>query len=712
MSSKDSVNNSNDTTDVVNNEKKSSISIGIDLGTSNSCVGIYRNGRVEIIANEQGNRTTPSFVSFTAEERLIGDAAKSMVASNSKNTIYDAKRLIGRNYDEKDMQKELKHYSFNVIEKNNKPLVEVEYKNEIKQFTPEEISSMILGKMKEIAEAFLGETIKDAVVTVPAYFNDAQRQATKDAGVICGLNILRIINEPTAAAIAYGLDKKGGAQNVLIFDCGGGTHDVSILNIDDGIFEVKATGGDTRLGGEDIDNSIVDHFYVEFNRKNKLDMSKNPRAMRRLKTACESAKRTLSTATVANIEIDSLFEGKDFSASLTRAKFESLCADFFTRTMAPVDQVLKDSGLSKNDIHEIVIVGGTTRIPKIQELLSAYFNGKELNKTVNPDEAVAYGAAVQAAILSGNSDEKLDGLLLLDVTPLSLGVETAGEVMTAIIPRGTTVPTKKTQVFSTAADNQPGCTVCVFEGERKFTRDCNQLGKFDLRGIPPMPRGTPQIEITYEVDVNGILNVSACEKSSGKSEKITIKNDSSRLSAVEIEEMIANAEKFKDEDEQAQKRMDAKNKLENYVYNIKSTVLGEEKMKTALGDDVDIVTSTVDDTITWLEQNTTATTEELLTKETEVEAILKPLVEKAYAANMPPGGTSGMPPGGMPEGMSDMPVPGGMSGMPVPGGMSGMPVPGGMSSMPSDMASGMAPDMSEMADSTPLPPLQTEIAVD
>ena len=614
---------------------KSSVSVGIDLGTTFSCVGIYRNGRVEIIANDQGNRTTPSFVSFTQEERLIGDAAKSMVSSNPKNTVYDAKRLIGRNYNDKHMQDEMKHFSYNVVDKNNKPVIQVEFKNETKQFTPEEISSMILYKMKEIAESYLGEPVTDAVITVPAYFNDSQRQATKDAGVICGLNVLRIINEPTAAAIAYGLDKTGGAKNVLIFDFGGGTFDVSILNIDDGIFEVKSTGGDTRLGGEDIDNTLVNYFSGEFNKKNKVDMSGNARAMRRLKTACETAKRTLSSSSVANIEIDSLFDGKDFSTSLTRAKYESLCSDIFQRTMVPVEQVLKDSGYSKDEIHEIVLVGGSTRIPKIQELLSSFFNGKELNRTINPDEAVAYGAAVQAAILSGNSDDKLDGLLLLDVTPLSLGVETAGEVMTAIIPRGSTVPIKKTQVFSTAADNQPGCTICVFEGERKFTKDCNQLGKFDLRGIPPMPRGMPQIEITYEVDVNGILNVSACEKSSGKSEKITIQNESSRLSKDQIEKMISDAEKFKDQDEKAQKRIEAKNKLENYIYNIKSSVLEEEKMKVSLGSDLDTVTNKVEETIKWLEQNSSATTEEFESKQKEAEGILMPLVQKAYQSNAP-----------------------------------------------------------------------------
>jgi heat shock protein 1/8 len=415
-----------------------------------------------------------------------------------------------------------------------------------------------------------------------------------------------------------------------------GTHDVSILNIDDGVFEVKATGGDTRLGGEDIDNTLVTYFANEFNKKYKVDMKTSAKAMRRLKTSCESAKRTLSSANVAKIEVDSLFDGNDFSTSLTRAKFENLCNDIFQRTMAPVEQVLKDSKLSKSEINEIVLVGGSTRIPKIQELLSSFFNGKELNKSINPDEAVAYGAAVQAAILSGNSDDKLNGLLLLDCTPLSLGVETAGSVMTVLIPRGSTVPVKKTQTFSTASDNQPGCTVCVFEGERKFTRDCNLLGKFDLHGIPPMPRGVPQIEITYEVDVNGILQVNACEKSSGKTEKITIKNDSNRLSDEQIAKMLADAEKYKDEDEKAQKKVQAKNNLENYVYNIKSTVLNEEKMKTSLGSDYDTVNSTVEDTFKWLDDNKTATTEQFETKQKEVEEVLMPLVQKAYQSNMPP----------------------------------------------------------------------------
>lgn len=646
-----------------NYTKKSKIAIGIDLGTVNSCVGIYRDGRVEIIANDQGNRTTPSMVSFTNDERLIGDAAKTIASSNSKNTVYDAKRLIGRNYNDNNIEDEIKHYSYNIKNKGNKPIIEVEYKNENKHFTPEEISSMILYKMKEISESFLNESITDAVITVPAYFNDSQRQATKDAGVIAGLNVLRIINEPTAAAIAYGLDtKSGGAKNVLIFDTGGGTHDISILTIDDGIFEVKSTGGNTRLGGSDFDNILVDHFSQDFNKKNSLDMTKNTKSMRRLRTACETAKRTLSSAAVAKIEIDSLYEGNDYSVSLTRAKFESLCNDLFVKTLEPLDQVLKDAGMSKSDINDIVLVGGSTRIPKIQELLSNYFNGKELNKSINPDEAVAYGAAVQAAILSGNGDEKLDTLLLLDVTPLSLGVETAGEVMTVLIPRGSTVPVKKTQTFSTASDNQPGCTICVYEGERKFTRDCNQLGRFDLRGIPPMPRGTPQIEITYEVDTNGILNVSACEKSTGKSEKITIQNESNRLSKEQIEQMISDSEKFKQDDEDASKKIESKNKLENYIYNIKSSVLNEEKMKNNLGSDLEIVEKTVDDTLKWLESNKNAKTEEYDAKQKQVEDILMPIVQKAYKGNMPPD-------------MAGMPNPSDMAGISNPSDMAGMPNP-------------------------------------
>ncbi|ORY30566.1 heat shock protein 70 family [Naematelia encephala] len=606
--------------------------IGIDLGTTYSCVAVQRGGKVEIIANDQGNRITPSWVGFTEEERLIGDAAKNQAPQNPSNTVFDAKRLIGRTFDDPDVQKDVKHWPFKLQNKGGKPIIQVHHRHELKNFTAEEISAMVLTKMKETAEAYLGHKVTHAVVTVPAYFNDAQRSATKDAGTIAGLTVLRIVNEPTAAAIAYGLDRTGKPESqIIVYDLGGGTFDVSLLSIEDGVFEVLATAGDTHLGGEDFDNRVIDYMVKQYKRKTDVDVSKNQRAMGKLKREVEKAKRTLSSQMSTKIEIESFENGNDFSETLTRATFEELNMDLFRKTMKPVEQVLKDAGVKKDQIDDIVLVGGSTRIPKVQQLLKEYFNGKEPSKGINPDEAVAYGAAVQGGILSG--DEGGNSVLLIDVCPLTLGIETTGGVMTKVIGRNSIVPTRKAQIFSTAVDNQPTVRIQVYEGERSMTKDNNLLGEFDLTNIPPAPRGVPQIEVTFELDASGILKVSAVDKATGKSASITITNEKRRLDKDEIERMILEAEEFADEDAANRKKVEAQNSLQNMVFSLKAQVNDAEGMGGKITeDDKETILAAVKEKADWLDDHPDAQAEDYEDQLAELQATVGPITMKLYGA--------------------------------------------------------------------------------